>query len=450
MFEKDIWKRQADIISGVLEKAPVFDKDYLLPPEEFKQRQKKVLDMLKLEGYDCGIVYSDEHYCGDVPYLAGNNNIIVEPIAAVIAENGLYFIAGLESGIVAEQFCHRSGVKIRKLDIINVDSDNYPDDMLTPAAIVEEACGMKPKKIAMLTTPGIFPLALYNSLAKYVGAENISDISEKYYEIKYEKSDLEMKLIEESCLISDVMLEGMLRILRPGLRETQVAQWGYAIANELGADDLGFKIMVTSGINNRTIVARASNRIIREGDIVHIGVSPKRDGLCGAQRASVMCVKSPDLVTEDYKIWMGFLEAAFRYSVESFQQVAQEGLTGNYHEEAIIEYYKQKAPELEKLTGLKLPQFETLKGYVTTHNSGYTECQEFYGALSCDFKRKCAKQMVMMIDVGLKGYYDAWNDIAIPNLDYIVIEKTAAKFGKNTRILNTLPVNLQYLMGEAF
>lgn len=450
MFDKSIWKRQADIISGVLAKAPVFDKDYLLPPEEFEHRQAKVLNMLKREGYDCGIVYSDEHYCGDVPYLAGNNNIIVEPIAAVIAKNGLYFIAGLESGIVAEQFCHRSGVKIRKLDIINVDSEDYPDGMLTPAAIVEEACGRKPDKIALLTTRGVFPLGLYNSLARYVGAENIRDISEKYYAIKYEKSDLEMKLIEESCRISDVMLEGMLRILRPGLRETQVAQWGYAIACELGADDLGFKIMVTSGINNRTIVARASNRIIQEGDIVHIGVSPKRDGLNGAQRASVMCVKSPDHVTEDYKIWMGFLESAFQHAVTTFQKIAEEDLPGNKHEEAMIEFYRQKAPSLEKMTGLKLPKFETLKGYVTTHNSGYTECQEFYGALSCNFKQKCANQMVTMIDVGLKGFYDMWDDTAIPGLDYIVIEKTVGKFGKETRILNTLPVNLQYLVGEAF
>ena len=107
-MKQEIWRKQAAIISKVLESAETFDTEYLLPREEFLLRQKKVWDMLEREGAECGIVYSDEHYCGDVPYLAGNNNIIVEPIAAVLGKNGLFFIAGLESGIVAEQFCHRS------------------------------------------------------------------------------------------------------------------------------------------------------------------------------------------------------------------------------------------------------------------------------------------------------------------------------------------------------
>ncbi len=450
MFDKDTWKRQAEIISRVLERAPSIDKDYRLPADEFIQRQKKVWEMLESQGADCGIVYSDEHYCGDVPYLAGNNNIIVEPIAAVLAKNGLYFIAGMESGIVAQQYCNRSGVKIRRVDILRVDSPDYPKDLLTPTQIVEEACGGIPKKIAILTTSGVFPIGLYHVLSNYIGEDNIWDLSEKYYEIKYEKSDREMKLIEESCLISDVMMEGMLRILRPGLRETQVAQWGYAIAHEMGAEELGFRVMVTAGKNNRTIVAHASNDIIQEGDIVHIGVAPKRDGLCGAQRASVMCVRDPSLVNGKYKIWMNFLEGAFAFALDKFCEIAEKDLFGSCHEKAMIDYYHAHAGDLEEKVGLNLPDFSDLKGYVTSHNSGYTECQEFYGALSCDFNRPCANQMVLMLDAGLKGFGDSWDDIKIDGLDYIVIEKTTGKFGKKVRVLNQLPVNLQYLVGEAF
>ena len=450
MFDSKTWKRQAEIVCRVLENAPSFDKSYYLPPEEFTMRQQKVMRMLEQEGYDCGVVYSDEHYCGDVPYLAGNSNMIVEPAAAVIAKNGLYFIAGLESGIVAEQFCHRSGVKIRKVDILQVDNPDYPPNLPSPIDIIEEACGEKPRSIALLTSRAVFPLGLYNVLKRYVGEEGIADISQKYYEIKYEKSEREMRLIEESCLISDAMLEGMLRILRPGLTEAQVAGWGYEIANELGAEEMGFKVMATSGINNRTIVARASNRVIQEGDVVHIGVSPKRDGLCGAQRISVMCVKDPSLVTDSYRIWTRFLQEAFEFSVEKLREIAKDDLPGCTHEKAMIDFYRAKAPELERAAGMKLPGFEELKGYVTSHNSGYTECQEMYGALSTDFDRKCAQRMVLMLDVGIKGFRTTWDDVVIPGLDYIVIEKTAGKFGRDVRILNRLPIDLQYLVGEAF
>ena len=449
MFDSSVWTRQAEIIRSVLEKAPSFDKDYRLPPEEFARRQDRVREMLKAEGYDCGIVYSDEHYCGDVPYLCGNNNIIVEPIAAVISQTGLYFIAGLESGIVAEQYCRRSGVQIRRLNIFGMDGEQ-PEGLPSPESIIEEACGKKPDRIALLTTAGVFPAAFYRRLERYVGAGSLSDISQKYYRLKYEKSELEMRLIEESCRIADVMLEGMLRILRPGLSENQVAGWGHLIARELGAEGLGFDVMVTTGRNNKTMVGRPSNTVIREGDIVHIGVSPKRDGLCGAERISVQCVRSPELVSPEYKLLMDFLEGAYRFSVEKFAEIAEKGLKGSEHEKAMIAYYREHAAQLEQAYGRSIPDFESLKGYVTSHNSGYTECQEFYGALACDFDEDCADTMVLMLDVGLKGYYDSWDQEAIAGLDYIVIEKTAGKFGKEVRILNKLPANLQYLVGEAF
>ena len=57
MFDRAIWKKQADIICKVLEKAPEFDKQYYLPPEEFAERQKKVWEMLQQEGYDLSLIH---------------------------------------------------------------------------------------------------------------------------------------------------------------------------------------------------------------------------------------------------------------------------------------------------------------------------------------------------------------------------------------------------------
>lgn len=450
MFSSALWKKQADIVAQVLEKAPKFDKEYRLPLEEFADRQQKVWEAVKAAGFDCGIVYSDEHYCGDVPYLGGNNNIIVEPIAGVITESGFHFIAGLESGTVAEQLYRRSGAKMNRVDILKIDDPQYPEGLVRPEQIIEAACGGKPKKIGLLTTRYVFPVSLYNVLRNYVGEENIEDISEKYYEIKYEKSEREMRLIEEGSRICDVMMEGMLRVLRPGMYETQVAQWGYAIAYELGAEEMGFKVMVTAGDSNKTMVGRASNNIIKEGDIVHIGVSPKRDGLCAAERASVVCVKDPSLVPAEQKVWFDFLEGAFHAGVAQFRKIAEQDLLGNTHEQAMIDYYNSKAEEMSQKTGIVFKDFAELKGYVTTHNSGYTECQEFYGALSLDFNKPLANRMVMMMDTGIKGYGSNWNDTVIKDIDYLVIEKTLGKYGKEVRILNDLPVNLQYLVGEAF
>lgn len=447
MFDKNSWMKQAEIVSKVLEKAPSFDKGYMLPAEEFRMRQENVWNMLKQKGYDCGIVYSDEHYCGDVPYLAGNNNIIVEPIGAVLGEKGLYLMAGPESAIVAQQFCPRSGAEIRVMDILNLGTGQADKNLSTPAAIVTEACGKTPEKIAVLSSRAFFPVGLYQELSEQLPQTGIDDLSEEYYKIKYNKSKSELRLIEESCRISDVMIEAMARILAPGLTEAQVAQWGYAAANELGADEQGFKVMVMSGESNKTMIGRATNKVIREGEVVSIGVAPKRDGLCGAQRISVVCVKDPSKISNQHMVLMKFLEEAFWFSVEEFERIVKEKLPGNTHEKSMIRYYKDREEEIGEKLGISIPQFSELKGYVTSHNSGYTECQEMYGALSEKFKDELPENMVLMMDVGLKGYGKDWNQTRIPGLDYLVVEKTLIKEGEHVRVLNQLPANVQEFVG---
>jgi len=51
------------------------------------------------KGLACGIVFSNEHYNGDVPYLGGNTNITVESVAGIIGKNGFHILAGLEGGM---------------------------------------------------------------------------------------------------------------------------------------------------------------------------------------------------------------------------------------------------------------------------------------------------------------------------------------------------------------
>lgn len=150
-------------------------------------------------------------------------------------------------------------------------------------------------------------------------------------------------------------------------------------------------------------------------------------------------------------MWTDFLEGAFVFGVEKFQEICRKGLPGYLHEQAMIDYYTRQVPALQKKLGIVLPEnFSDLKGYVTTHNSGYTECQEGYGEFSLACQHPAAHQMVMMMDVGVKGYDTCWDDVVIPGLDYLVIEKTLGKTGNDVRVLNQLPLNLQYLVGEGF
>jgi hypothetical protein len=129
--------------------------------------------------------------------------------------------------------------------------------------------------------------------------------------------------------------------------------------------------------------------------------------------------------------------------------VAGEGLPACVQEQALVEFFSAHSSEISQRYG-KTIQLETLKPYTGTHNSGYTECQEFFGAITLDSTEPLGKQIVTMLDVALRGIGDHWNDVILPDLDYIVIENTLGKFGEQVENFNSLPLNVQSLAGKGF
>jgi Xaa-Pro aminopeptidase len=450
MFDITTWKKQANIVADVLARAPRFDKELRIKPAEFKARQQKVIAELNKAGYDCGFVYSDEHYNGDVPYLGGNTNISIEPVAGIIAKNGFYLLAGLEGGYCAEQLAPRSGCKVRKVEMLKLADEDYPVAACRVEDVLEEACGKKPSNMALLTPSQVIPAGLYRFFVDYFGGpKKVVDAQEIYYKIKYIKSDDEMKLIEQASLICDYMVEGMASVIRPGIYETQVAEWGNAIGMELGVEQFGFDTIVLSGDANRTLIGKALNRQIKEGDYVCLGVAPKCDGLTSCERASVVCVDSPAKLTEDQKYWFNFVEGAYQVGLDAYIDVAKYNKPAKLQEQALVDYFSSRSSEVSKRLGKEI-DMSVLKPYTGTHNGGYTECQEFYGAITLSSNEPLGSQIVTMLDVAVRGFGNDWNDIRIPGMDYVLVEKTLGKYGSETRVLNKLPVNIQHFVGKGF
>lgn len=438
-------------IIKVIEKYKDKVKPFLeIPLKEYKRRQVAVYNALEEEGYLAGVVFSDEHYCGDVPYLGGNTNISIEQIAGVIGKTGFHIIAGLEGGYIAEQLAPRAGAMVHKAELLQLADEKYPIEAETLEDVLEAATGKKVielKNIALLTPRQVIPASLIDYLNNLFGAGNVVDVQEIYYKIKYEKSKIEMKLIEQACIIADAMMEGMLRVLKPGMLETEVASWAYFIGKQLGSEENGFKVMVGANTANRTLIGEALNRIINEGDYVHLGVAPKRDGLNSCIRRSIIAVDQPDMITEEQKYWFEFIEEAYIIGFNKFVEVSEKNLPAKLQEQSLIDFFSSKSEEINKKFNINI-QLEKLKPYTGTHNSGYTECQEFYGAITLDSEEPLGKQIVTMLDVALRGIGNKFNDLIIPNFDYIVIENTLGKYDKEVKTLTKLPLNCQDMVGN--
>lgn len=444
------WMQEAETIGAILKNAVHFDKSKRISTAEFESRQRKVIDALSSAGIDAAFVYSDEHYNGDVPYLAGNTNITIEPVAGVIGKNGFHLLAGLEGGYVAEQLAYRSGAKVHKVEMLKLADEEYPVKAERIEDVIEEAAGAKPGVVGLLTPREVFPLSVYDFLVGYMGnTDRIMDAQQLYYEIKYEKSEAEIEFVREAAQICDEMLKGMLAVLKPGMLETQVSSWGYLIGQELGAEEFGFDIMVTANEANRTLIGKSLNREIKDGDIVHMGVAPKRDGLTACERVSVVCTKEKTGISEDQKFWFDFIEEAFKVGLDAYKKVARENLPAKLQEQALVDYFRSREEDVNKRIGKKVDMVNQ-KPYTGTHNGGYTECQEFYGAITLNSDKPLGERIVTMLDVAVRGFGSMWHDIVIPGLDFLLVEKTLAKIGKNVEVLNNLPVNVQDYVGRKY
>ena len=434
-------------VERVLEATPAIDKMFAIETAEFQERQRRVHAALQQHGFEVGFVFSDEHYDGDVPYLGGNTNISIEQVAGVIGPTGFHIVAGLEGGYIAEQLAPRAAAPVHKVELLQLADEKYPIDAERLEDVIEAAAGGKVERIALLTPRQVAPDGVVGYLEELFGAENVVDAQELYYRVKYEKSDGEMRLIADASIIADAMVRAMLAVLKPGMLETQVASWAYFVARELGAEEMGWDVMVGANEANRTLIGKALNRPIHEGDWVHLGVAPKRDGLNSCCRRSVIAVENPSQVTAEQRYWLEMVEEAYGVGLDAYRDVAVNNKPARLQEQALTDFFAARSEEVSQRIGRPV-RLERQKPYTGTHNGGYTECQEFFGAITLESEEPLGRQIVTMLDVALRGVGNHWNDVVLPGVDFVVVENTLGKYGPRVEELNRVPRNVQALVGS--
>jgi len=433
-------------VEKILASTPTVKKGLAVDTAEFRRRQKKVAGALAKAGFDVGFVFSDEHYNGDVPYLGGNTNVSIEQIAGVIGKTGFHIAAGLEGGYIAEQLAHRAKAEVHKVELLQLADEKYPIRAVRLEEVIEAATGKsisKAKKVALLTPRQVIPAGVVDYLNKLFGKRNVVDAQEIYFKIKNLKSDREMELIRDANVIADAMMRAMVAVIKPGMTETQVAGWGYHVGMELGGEENGFDVMVGANEANRTLIGKALNRRINKGDWVHLGAAPKRDGLTSCIRRSIVMGKP----TRDQRYWFDFVNEAYKVGLAGYKDIVKHNRPAKQQEQALVDYFQGKTAEVNKRFGLNVDDLSRFKPYTGTHNSGYTECQEFYGAITLESDEPLDKQVVTMLDVAIRGIGDKWNDVVLP-VDFVVIENTLGKFGRKVVEFNKVPHDCQSIIGK--
>lgn len=361
--------------------------------EEFKCRCKKVQSALKDRDLDLGIFFWYREMPGDGIYLTGYNPTI-ERASGLISQAGFPIIlAGPEAGKLAQEVSKERGLKVYFVKEFAIPEEYYEGiTYYSLRDIIRENVKGPIRKVGLLTNLEIFPENLLKIFKETFGSKvDIIDASDILRNQRYEKSTAEFACMKQANKIACAAVRAMLSILKPGLRESQVAAVGDFVMKSLGANGYGFETIVNSGSRCRTIIGPATNKIINEGEIVQIGCSPSYEGYKGVLRRTVIVGKQTKMQSE----FINILCNAYLQAEEVLKEVVENSLSVNRIDLAARDYFAKY-----EIDGENMKQFHS---YSSAHGTGLTECLEPL-VVGPETISKYGNRVGIMLDIGCYGH----------------------------------------------
>jgi Xaa-Pro aminopeptidase len=422
--------------------SPRIDRGRRITRKEYAARWKAVQAALRKKGYDLGYACGGELDRSDVAWLAGVFDPIIERYGILVpAEGTPVVVAGSEGGHVIEECVRDSGVEVALLREFQISDEDYRfakfgtvEDVV--ARLVPARPGRAPR-IAVFSSAQFVPHDHISVLAGRFGGDNVVFDTDLLRRIKYEKSPAELALCGTANAVADAAFLGMLASLEPGVRELDLAAVADYIMKRLGAGRTGFPTIVSSSTRGRTVLGPATNKVIGKGEVVSMGLSPTFNGYHGIMRRTVKC--GADWTFRE-QVFMETLEGLYHKVMRATTAAAKKGLPSSSIDRAGKQYLERT--QIKTVRG----QFMTPREpYTFIHNTGCSECQEGFGAVTPYTDEPLGRNAALMIDVAFMGF-DERKQLVFP-IEYAVIEDAFWKRGKAVGVYNRLPLSVQDFVG---
>jgi len=423
----------------VEETRPKINLGLRITREEYEKRWGVLQNRMSMKGYGLAYACGSELDRSDIAWLAGVFDPIIERYGILIPLQGRPIVlAGPEGGHVIEEAVEESGADIVFLKEFQISDEDYRHARFTSFREVLRRIGVsEDSRVAILSSPQAIPYEQVMLLHKTFSPSRVFFDEELLQSIKYEKSDRELAICGMANLIADAAFRAMLAVSTPGVRELEVAGVGEYVMRELGAGRTGFPTIVTSGERNYTVIGPATNRVIQKGDMVSMGVSPTFNGYHGVIRRTFR-VGEP--MTKGQREFHNAVEGLYIVVMEAVKTAAREGLPSNYIDQQGKQYLENL--KLTGFNGVSTP----VEPYTFIHNTGCSECQEGYGAVTPYTTQPLGNQVALMIDVALLGFRQRGKPLF--ETIYDVIEDAFWKKGGEVGVYNRLPLNVEHLVGN--
>ena len=120
----------------------------------------------------------------------------------------------------------------------------------------------------------------FRSLKKILKKKRFVDISLELAGIRMTKTKPEIALIKKSCKIADRVMKEVPKIIRPGMRERELAAEIDRKMKAYGADEIAFPTIVASGRNSANPHYTAGGGKMKKGDLLLVDFGCKADNYC--------------------------------------------------------------------------------------------------------------------------------------------------------------------------
>lgn len=146
---------------------------------------------------------------------------------------------------------------------------------------------------------------------KLEGVE-IVKLEQTIEKIRMIKDDEEIKLIETAASIADKAFEHILKFIKPGISEREVALEIEFFMKKMGASALSFPTIVASGTRSSLPHGTASDKIIQEGEFITLDFGCVYKGYCSDMTRTIVLGKANEKQKEIYNIVLEANEAALK------------------------------------------------------------------------------------------------------------------------------------------
>jgi Xaa-Pro aminopeptidase len=248
---------------------------------ECDARMANVRKILEAKNLDLALVYYDELNIANGWYLTGWCPQF-ESGAVLVPRNGTPLLLG---GPESEPFAKQdSAVKeTRNFPVFMVPDEEYPAatiiDFPKLFAELNQTIGTV-KRIGIVGADQMPYGCRMQIEAGFQGVE-IVDITDDYLRLRHIKSSWEIEQMRAAFQLADLSYDAMKEMIKVGNTEIQVAAAGEYAARSRGATGFGFTAIVGSGIRGNAVVPTATTKVMQDGELVMIGLSPKVQGCTG-------------------------------------------------------------------------------------------------------------------------------------------------------------------------